>query len=926
LEHGHRKIAFAGNLSHVDVTERHQGYLAAFAELGLVAPESLLFDTPHHKEADGRFVARQLLAMRLAEATRSPQAETPVTALVAATDRLALGAMSVLGEAGLRVPEDFGIVGFDDCDAAHLAEPPLTTVKQSFAQAAECAVSELLTAIRTQKLPHSKLRVPAQPIVRRSCGCEISHSAHRLSRPPPDRVSELTSELLAFASHNHIRKVTLLEWPEAQHIARVLDQGARGVERTLPVSGSFWTGYLEHKTDAENVVRVMELLESAFDSWATDDSAQRVGGGILRELRVALMHQWQRSERVKVTHYESVTEAAYRLASALSRSEYGDPARDLRWIRWSGAYRACCALWGEHAEASQSLAPLTSLDSHGLKDKPYDLRMAGEYTSEGNVNGRRKSVPIAWECFPPQELLEAADQAGTILSVASIPHGRDGEYGLLAVAAPLAFEQLEYVGTPADWAVQLGAALDRAEAERELRVRAELDVVTGLPNRWTLLRHLDLLRLDPREPCFVLLLIDLDDFKKINESLGHEAGDQLLVQIARRLTSKFRDAEFNPGDSAVISRVGGDEFAVVLAGTEGVEKAMPIVEQIQELLRQPYTLLGRTVFVSGSVGVNFGQGEVTSAQDLLRDADTAMYKAKTRGASRYEIFHRGMHAEALEKLHLDAQLRLAMETNELELHYQPIVQFQSRKEAGVEALIRWRHPEQGLISPGRFLPIAEAVGLNIPLSEWVIRRACADAVRFRSAAGSDLYVNINVPPDHIKHPGFVEFIQQTLTESGLDPKALGIEIVENTLLDDSATCTLVLTRLRELGVRIAIDDFGTGYSNLSYLRDYPVGTLKIDREFVKNVPGSLRDNGLARAIILMGQALGLSIVAEGIETPEQYQFFEEAGCDYVQGFLISTPLEPVAYLERLCQSQSEPPPMYTRRSEHPSQFPEFGMS
>lgn len=922
--HGHRKIAFAGNLDHVDVAERYLGYRSAFAGASIVAPEELVYDTPHHKEDDGREVGLRLL--ELLRAAKEAGGDPPVTALVAATDRLALGALAVLTDAGVRVPEDFAIVGFDDAEAAQFAEPPLTTVKQSFAEAARCAVVELLSAIEEQRQPNSEIRVPAQPVVRRSCGCKLSHSMRPVSRPPRDRIHALTLELLALAGRNDFRRVTSLDWPEAERIARLVDEGARGADITELVRGALWRGYLTHKRDAESVVRAMELLESTFHEWTRDPDTRTRGGGILRELRVALMHQWQRAQRVKVAHYESVTEAAYRLAGELSRPELDDPAWDLRWIRWSGAYQASCALWDEYAGPRRAVAMSPSRRSSRPPRKSLGLRITGDYEAGQAAVLKHPSAPISPANFPPQALLSAAYERGAILTVASIPRGREEEYGLLAVVAPLAFEHLEYVGTPSDWAVQLGAALDRVEAERELRARAELDAVTGLPNRSTLLLYLDRLRRDPAELSFALLLIDLDDFKKINDSLGHEAGDQLLVQIANRLVEEFPDAGDQSRAQAVISRVGGDEFVVVLSGVDGEAEAVAAIERIQERLRQPYTLLGRTVFVSASFGVNFGRGQVASAQELLRDADTAMYKAKTRGLARHEIFHRGMHAQALEKLHLDAQLRLAIERSELELWYQPIVDLRTGQDAGAEALIRWRHPDQGLLLPGRFLPIAGDVGLSIPISEWVIRRACAEAVRFREQSGLGLYVNVNVPPDHIRHGGFVEFVEQALSESGLEADALGIEIVESTILDEPAKCTLALARLCKMGVRIAIDDFGTGYSNLSYLRDFPVKTLKIDREFVKNVPGNSRDNGIARAIIAMGQALGLSVVAEGIETLEQVQFLKQTGCDLAQGFLISVPLEPACYLERLHQARSAMPPTSVRRTDRTSDWPDVGVS
>lgn len=923
IGHGHRRIVFAGNLGHVDVAERLEGYRHAMRAAGLVVEDEMVFDTPHHKELDGREVAQELLRQRhekMREGEPAVDGREP-TALVAATDRLALGAMGEFLRQGVDVPADFAIVGFDDADAAQFAEPPLTTVQQNFAEAAECAVTELLSAIREKRKPQQLLRVAARPVVRRSCGCLPSHSIPPEVSSSSDQVQYLTTELLAFAGRNRVAPVSRSDWPEAEQIALALFENACGVKQSEPVRGGWWAGFLAHASDAESAIRVMELLEATYRDWGNLAATQAAKGGILRELRVALMHQWQRAERVRVAHYESVTEAAYRLSSSLSQAGI-DPSRDLDWIRWSGAHQAFCALWTNRVDSStaSSLAPARLSVPPKSNEGPIALTVTGHYgsrveTSFSSIN----ADPLSPENFPPLEMLKTAHEQGAIVSIAGVPRGRGGDYGLLAVVAPLAFEHLQFVGTPGDWGVQLGAALDRSRAERELRASAELDSLTGLANRATLLKRVEELRADRAKPAFGLLLIDLDDFKKINDSLGHEAGDHLLIQIAERLIHEVGSSLEN--EQNLVARVGGDEFVVLLSGIDDELEAGRAVSRLQERLRLPYGLQGRTVFVSASIGVNLDRGSLSSAQELLRDADTAMYRAKKLGRARHEFFHNGMHAQALEKLHLDARLRLAIEQDELELWYQPIVDLTSGRDVGAEALIRWRHPEQGVLSPARFLAVAEEVGLAIPISEWVIRRACADASRCHETADFSPYVNVNVPAAHIKHPGFVEFVVATLQENGLSPGSLGVELVESALLDEPEKSTLALTRLQELGVRIAIDDFGTGYSNLSYLRDFPVSTLKIDRSFVQYVPGNAPDNGIVRAMIAMAQELGLRVVAEGIETREQFRFLRQAGGDYGQGYLMSRPLELAAYIERLVPLSSAVPSSKGWRREASSDWP-----
>jgi|GEM_PF-2431678 len=897
ISHGHRHIAFAGNLGHVDIAGRYAGYRTALEAAGLRLDERLVFDTPHHKEVDGRRVA-----LRLLEHRRSGQDTLQVTALVAATDRLAIGAMGSLHEAGLVLPRDFAVVGFDDADAAQFAEPALTTVRQDFAEVAEAAVTELLIAIREGTPPKALTRVATKPILRRSCGCTVS-----LTRPPnlegprATRAQLLSSELLRIASRTRRSPLALADWPEAGQIAALLDAAASTDVDPEQVRGDLWQGFLADNRDAEGSVRVMELLEATLRSWEIPNEARRRAWATLRDLCVALLHQWQRRERLKVSHYESVTEAAYRLSNALSESSH-DPSEDLSWIRWSNAQHACSALWATELPARVTLAP------QSLRAPPANsvcLSVRGEYTAEGGPQLLgNKLPPVSPKNFPPESVLVTAQREGSIVTIASVPSGRETEFGILAVVAPLAFEQLEYVGTPGDWAVQLGSALERSIAERKLRANAELDSLTGLANRATLLERVEELRASTAQHGFSLLFIDLDDFKKVNDSLGHEAGDQLLVQIADRLMTQVTAHEetFEPRSiSNLVARVGGDEFVIVLLGVDDEQAMAQVADQLQTRLKQPYIIEGRTVFVSASIGVTFSRGNEASAQELLRDADTAMYRAKVKGRARYEIFHHGMHTQAVEKLTLDAQLRAALVRNEFELYYQPVVELNSGLDLGAEALIRWRHPEQGLLAPGRFLAVAEDVGLAIPMSEWVIRRACRDAAQWNKNRGRRLYVNVNVPAAHIKQPGFIAFVERALVEAGLHPDALGVELVESALLDEPTKTAATLSELRAMGVRIAIDDFGTGYSNLSYLRDFPVNTLKIDRSFVQNVPGNVRDNNITRAIIAMGEALGLGLVAEGVETIEQYQFLRELGCQAAQGFFMCRPIPLEAYRERLSQ-------------------------
>jgi EAL domain-containing protein (putative c-di-GMP-specific phosphodiesterase class I) len=317
---------------------------------------------------------------------------------------------------------------------------------------------------------------------------------------------------------------------------------------------------------------------------------------------------------------------------------------------------------------------------------------------------------------------------------------------------------------------------------------------------------------------------------------------------------------------------------------------LEIASEIQEVLRPPCNLNGNAVFTSCSIGIALSTDRHRHAEELLREADTAMYRAKLEGRARHEVFDSGMHAQAVERLRLDSRLRQALDRGEFELYYQPVFGLAAGIPLGAEALIRWNHPEQGCLAPARFLAVAEEVGLAIRISQWVINTACREAKLWQRPGEPARYVNINLPAQHLKDPGLVDYIEQTLSRHALPPQALGIELVESTLIENQKSVIFTLRALRALGVRTAVDDFGTGYSSLSYLKRFPIDVLKIDRSFVHGVPGDVYDCAIAGAIITMAHDLKLTVVAEGVETPAQVRFLRAHLCDSLQGFLLSRPL------------------------------------
>jgi diguanylate cyclase (GGDEF)-like protein/PAS domain S-box-containing protein len=429
-------------------------------------------------------------------------------------------------------------------------------------------------------------------------------------------------------------------------------------------------------------------------------------------------------------------------------------------------------------------------------------------------------------------------------------------------------------------------ALKRTEAE--LAHQALHDPLTGLANRALFLDHLEyaLARTDRRDEELAVLFLDLDRFKVINDSLGHSAGDQLLVAVGGRLPRVLR-----AGDT--VARLGGDEFVVLLPDVNGSEEVVVIAERVLEALRRPVSVDGDEVFSSASIGIALASGTVdangrVTAEGLLRDADAAMYRAKARGRDCYEIFDEQLRTQATARLHLESFLRRAIELGELEVHFQPEIDVVSSRVVGCEALVRWHHPTDGLLEAAAFIAIAEESGLIVDLGLWVLREACRQAGAWNRAGRDSLQtLRVNLSTRQLAQPDLVKSVLGVLDESGIPASLLCLEITETTLMADSIASLEALTMLRAAGIEIAIDDFGTGYSSLGYLKQLPVDVLKIDRSFVDGLGVDPDDTAIVDAIISLGRALGLRIVAEGVETDRQLDELRKLGCDRAQGFLFS---------------------------------------
>ncbi|KAA1174016.1 EAL domain-containing protein [Marinobacter salinexigens] len=425
----------------------------------------------------------------------------------------------------------------------------------------------------------------------------------------------------------------------------------------------------------------------------------------------------------------------------------------------------------------------------------------------------------------------------------------------------------------------------RKRYEQQLLRQANYDILTGLPNRMLALDRLKLaLAQARRENSQVgVMFLDLDNFKHINDTLGHDAGDTLLIEAARRISSCLRG-------TSTVARLGGDEFLVILPGLTGPDSSSQVAERILQTFSAPYILNGQEVFVTTSIGIAIFPSDSDNSGTLLQHADAAMYQAKHKGKSAYAHFAPEMTEVSHERLQMESRMRRALELNEFELYFQPIVHTDSGRLASVEALLRWNNPAMGMVMPDRFIPLAEETGLIIPIGEWVLEEACRAAYSWREATGLDIGVAVNVSPRQFRDPGFTGTVMHALKNSGLPHNQLELEITERLILDNSIETAEILRQLDSAGIQLSVDDFGTGYSALSYLKSYPFDTLKIDKSFVQDVMKESDDASLVRAIINMAHSLGLKVIAEGVEEEAQTHFLKQEGCDLSQGYFYSRPL------------------------------------
>jgi diguanylate cyclase (GGDEF)-like protein/PAS domain S-box-containing protein len=446
---------------------------------------------------------------------------------------------------------------------------------------------------------------------------------------------------------------------------------------------------------------------------------------------------------------------------------------------------------------------------------------------------------------------------------------------------------------------------DHKRAEQRLVHDALHDALTQLPNRTLFIERVESAlkrkRRRPQDYSFAVLFIDLDRFKVVNDSLGHGAGDSLLMEVANRLLGCIRAND-------TVARLGGDEFTILLDEVSSTASVISCVERIQLELEKPFTISGNTVFMRSSIGIVVATEDYTAASDLLRDADIAMYRAKETRQSSCELFNQKMYAQTLRRLQLENDLRLSLEQGDFELHYQPIYALPTGQLVGFEALLRWHHPQQGSISPAEFIPIAEETGLIVPLGCWILEQACRQVRQWqqRHKAYRDLKISVNITSQQIWEGTFLDTIDRVLRDTDLAEHYLQLELTESTLMEHTEITIETLKHLRQRQVQLSVDDFGTGYSSLSYLSRFPIDNLKIDRSFVSHMHDDTDSFEIVRTIVALAHALKINVTAEGIERPEQIRLLNSLDCEFGQGYLFSRPLAAAA-AEHWLESVAKPP-------------------
>ena len=982
IDHGHSRIGFVGNLAQPDIRDRFAAYREAIEENGITADPALVFATGNNDFTGGAAAADQVLA-----------APTRPTAVMVATDRNAIGLMDALRAAGVSVPGDIAIVGFDNMEEAAFSTPPLTSVNQRFDEIGALAGRLVLKQIRGQQVSFG-LHAPSSFSLqlRGSCGCTpdgvgtaIIGRADRALSGPVERPAHSSRDELAAA----LREGLLVDDASHDPLDAAIEETVAGVERLRYGGGEItaadieWlAGSLNRLAARPNVLRRITLLVMAYLHAAPP---ARDGASAMADVWQVTTALWQLQAGAFLAQAETARAALqeqYAVDARMLTADRADLCR-LDWLADTHVAAGALALWEQTGSGRQ-------------------LRVVGSYDPDGRVPALIDTVTTA-EQFPPEELIAAAGSADGRVCIVVPICTNDREWGLLAVLGkPDATSALQ---TYRHWAIQLCASFEaeelqdsvrqseqryafaaragndglwelklrsgdfylsdrcmemlgiepRADEDRralwlarvhpedvslvraltesvssgtketgsceyrvrvsdgsyrwvlaralavrssagvvdrvvgslsdvherhcledQLRENALFDALTGLPNRRLFLSRLEqaVALWERTQLAFAVIFLDLDGFKAINDSLGHQMGDRVLKEVGARIKRELRGVDTG-------ARFGGDEFAILVADAEH-DGALGVARRVQSALAEVIRLDDHRFAIGASFGVATSEVGYTCAEDVLRDADTAMYQAKQNDRGTISFFDSAMHAQAMQELRLGGEIRQALDEHQFEMRYQPIVNLVTGRTDRFEALVRWRHPERGLLMPDDFLPAMEESGAIVQLGHWIIDEVCRQLAAWGPEVAN---VALNVSDREFWHGDLQAQVVAGLARHQLGADRLTLEITEGVIMRRPEVAVRMMRELHDAGLRLHIDDFGTGYSSLETLHRFPVDAFKIDRSFIADLTTSDRIEELVRAIVAMGSALNLDVVAEGVETSEQLEFLQRIGCSAGQGFL-----------------------------------------
>lgn len=882
-EHGHRRIAFVGGTEHIDLVERFEGYKDALRECGIPYEESLHFEAFNAMRHGGIRAAEEML-----------KRDVSFTAVIAATDLNAVGLIETLQAAGRNIPRDVAVIGFDDLPLSAEHAPPLTTVHQPIAELARKALEALFRRMDGDAAEETVIRVPTRFVRRASCGCSYAVKAATAKAMKKELAHLQGSIRQLIASHNQLvynlanasrsavfdlskmflgigRWGCLVMWePDGRGEERlVVKQTFSQTGDPVPPPGT--TVAIERFPPAEWLPKIgkNEFVRVQFlRSDAEDLGFIVLVGSVDRLILISEVDITRITCNISVTallrdrlfHQVRTIADQLEIVSRTTNDGIWDWDIESRKVNWSTRIHDMMNIIGEtltddERSFQRLIHPedlprfIDTLKKHIEQGEPFKI----EFRIQSQTTGRQ-----LW-------LFAAGD---TI---------RD-EQG----------KAVRMIGS-------LNNITEKKRAEQQIIRLAFHDALTGLPNRQLLRErfHQYKSRADKTGRKIGILMIDLDRFKIINDTLGHQTGDRLLVAVGRaleQLAAPPGGSGSGAADAFTVARLGGDEFLVLVSGMRDDGELQQAADRIIDRFQEPFLVDQLELYTTASIGLAVYPDDGTDLDTLTRSADIAMYKAKENGKNRSERYSRDNHTLTVERLAMENELRRALERGEFELFYQPQFSLEDGRIYGIEALIRWRSAERGLVHPGDFIPLAEDGGLIIPIGRWVLREACRQQKRWLDEGLPPSIVSVNISASQLQQNDFVDMVKDILAETGLPPQSLCLEITESTAIMNWNNSVETLEKLRDLGVQLALDDFGTGYSSLSMLKRLPIRNVKIDRSFVRDLAENRNDAAIASAIISLARSLGLTVIAEGVETEAQKERLRQEGCHCIQGFVFSEPL------------------------------------